>query len=60
MERSNPKKRTTYSRRDFLKGVGGGAIGVGVGTTIMTATARGFRAERKKNVMIIQHRGCMS
>jgi xanthine dehydrogenase YagT iron-sulfur-binding subunit len=43
MEKSKPKKRTTYSRRDFLKGVGGGAIGVG--TTIVTARARGPRPE---------------
>jgi len=47
MERPNPKKRTTYSRRDFLKGVGGGAIGVGVGTTIMTGKARGSPANEE-------------
>lgn len=40
MERSNPKRRTTYSRRDFLKGLGGG-------TTIMNARARGSRPDKE-------------
>jgi len=42
---SKPKRRTTHSRRYFLKGVGGGAIDGGGGTTTMTAKARGFQAD---------------
>jgi aerobic-type carbon monoxide dehydrogenase small subunit (CoxS/CutS family) len=47
MDRPNPRRRRTYSRRDFLKGVGGGAIGVGVGTTIMNARPLGSRPEEE-------------
>ena len=35
MERAAKKKRKTFSRRDFLKNLGGGVVGVGVASKIL-------------------------
>jgi carbon-monoxide dehydrogenase small subunit len=35
MERSGKKKRKTFTRRDFLKSLGGGAVGVGVASKVL-------------------------
>lgn len=39
MSRPGPKRRRTFSRRDFLKGVGGGAIGATVGGVLLHGNA---------------------
>jgi len=35
MERATKKKRKTFTRRDFLKSLGGGAVGAGVATKVL-------------------------
>ncbi len=35
MERTGKKKRKTFTRRDFLKSLGGGAVGVGVASKVL-------------------------
>jgi xanthine dehydrogenase YagT iron-sulfur-binding subunit len=48
MEKAKKKKRKTFTRRDFLKGLGGGAVGVSVTSRLLRQKLAAFQSSEAK------------
>jgi xanthine dehydrogenase YagT iron-sulfur-binding subunit len=48
MEKAKKRKRKTFTRRDFLKGLGGGAIGASVTTKLLRQKLTAFQSSEGK------------